>query len=213
MLSLSKFMGKLPDKEIYLVRHGQTDYNRRGIIQGRGVNSALNEKGRAQALAFYEHYKHEVFDHVLVSALIRTHQTLAPFEQAGYLLNKHPELDEIDWGNHEGKGGDPRLAEEYMTLTERWRAGFLEDRIDGGESPLDLQVRQRQFIDNILPTYGKRILICSHGRAIRSMLCNMLKVPLSHMDDFPHTNLSLYKLHQFGDRFEIVLFNSTEHLK
>lgn len=206
-------MGKQPDKEIYLVRHGQTDYNLRGIIQGRGVNSELNEKGRAQALAFYEHYKHEVFDDVLVSALIRTQQTLAPFEQAGHVLKQHDELDEIDWGNHEGKGGDPRLAEEYLSLTEKWRAGHLHERIDGGESPLDLQVRQRQFIDYILPSYGARVLICSHGRAIRSMLCNMLNVPLSQMDDFPHTNLSLYKLHQFDDRFEIVLFNSTEHLK
>lgn len=206
-------MGKQPDKEIYLVRHGQTDYNRKGIIQGRGVNSELNETGRAQALAFYEHYKHEVFDDVLVSELIRTHQTLAHFEQAGYILNKHAELDEIDWGNHEGKGGDPRLAGEYLALTEKWKAGFLTAKIEGGESPLELQVRQRQFIDNILPNYGPRVLVCSHGRAIRSMLCNMLNVPLSQMDDFPHTNLSLYKLHQFGDKFEIVLFNSTEHLK
>lgn len=206
-------MGKQPDKEIYLVRHGQTDYNLRGIVQGRGVNSVLNEKGRAQAMAFYEHYKHEVFDHVLVSSLTRTHQTLAPFEQAGYMLNRHAELDEIDWGNHEGKCGDPRLAQEYLALTERWKAGLLEDKIDGGESPLDLQIRQRAFIDNILPNYGKRILICSHGRAIRALLCNMLDLPLSKMDDFPHTNLSLYKIHQIEGKFEIVLFNCTKHLK
>lgn len=206
-------MGKQADKEIFLVRHGQTDYNHKGIIQGRGINSELNEKGRAQAQAFYAHYQNEHFDDVLVSALTRTHQTLEPFANAGYILNKHPELDEIDWGMHEGQGGDPKLAEEYLSLTNRWKEGYLEDKISGGESPLDLQIRQREFIDNILPKYGNRVLICSHGRAIRSMLCNMLNLPLSKMDDFPHTNLSLYKLHLINGKFEIVLFNSTEHLK
>jgi len=206
-------MGKLADKEIYLVRHGETDYNRRGIIQGRGINSELNEKGKAQALAFYNFYKHLPFDYVFASMLTRTHQTMEPFARAGHTLLKYAELDEIDWGMHEGQGGDPKLAEEYQYLTNRWKEGFLEEKIAGGESPLELQRRQRDFLDNVLPSFEKTILICSHGRAIRSLLCTMLNVPLSKMDDFPHTNLSLYKLNQYGDTFEVVLFNSTEHLK
>lgn len=206
-------MGKLADKEIFLVRHGETDYNRKGIVQGRGVNSELNEKGRAQAQAFYNHYQNEHFDHIFASMLTRTHQTMGPFVEAGFDLIKHAELDEIDWGMHEGQGGDPKLADEYQYLTNRWKEGYLDDKITGGESPLELQVRQRQFIDTVLPNYHNRILICSHGRAIRALLCTMLDMPLSKMDEFPHTNLSLYKLHQVGDKFEIVVFNSTEHLK
>ena len=31
-------------KEIYIIRHGETDFNKQGIVQGRGVNSDLNEK-------------------------------------------------------------------------------------------------------------------------------------------------------------------------
>jgi probable phosphoglycerate mutase len=206
-------MGKLADKKIFLVRHGETDYNRKGIIQGRGINSELNEKGRAQAQAFYGYYKDEPFDHVFTSMLTRTQQTMEPFAKAGHQFIKRAELDEIDWGMHEGQGGDPKLVEEYQYLTNRWKEGFLEEKITGGESPLELQIRQRVFIDTILPNFEKTILICSHGRAIRSLLCTMLDVPLSKMDDFPHTNLSLYKLHQYGDKFEVVLFNSTEHLK
>ncbi len=34
---------------VYLARHGETDYNRNRIVQGRGVNSQLNATGRAQA--------------------------------------------------------------------------------------------------------------------------------------------------------------------
>ncbi|MFM8374363.1 MAG: histidine phosphatase family protein, partial [Bacteroidota bacterium] len=37
---------------VYFIRHGETDFNRQGIIQGRGVDSDLNETGRQQARAF-----------------------------------------------------------------------------------------------------------------------------------------------------------------
>lgn len=39
-------------KTFYFIRHGQTDLNLKGIVQGRGVNSPLNETGLAQAQAF-----------------------------------------------------------------------------------------------------------------------------------------------------------------
>ena len=65
--------------KLYLIRHGETDYNRQGIVQGGGVDSSLNDLGRRQAEAFFEHYKHLRFDAVYVSALKRTHETLAPW--------------------------------------------------------------------------------------------------------------------------------------
>ncbi|CAN5369584.1 histidine phosphatase family protein [soil metagenome] len=206
-------MGKLVDKEIVLVRHGETDYNRKGIVQGRGVNSELNERGRAQAQAFFDHYSNHAFDYIFASTLTRTHQTMAPFVEAGYTLIKHAGLDEIDWGHHEGKGGDPKLAEEYQLILNRWKDGFWDAKIPGGESPLELQQRQREFIDTVLSNYEQKILICSHGRAIRSMLCTMLNMPLSQMDEFPHTNLSVYKLHQIGGTFKLVSFNDVAHLE
>ncbi|WP_282456203.1 histidine phosphatase family protein [Chitinophaga sedimenti] len=67
------------EKELYIIRHGETDFNRQGIVQGRGVNSDLNAMGVAQAEAFYEHYKHIPFDKVYTSSLKRTHQTVKKF--------------------------------------------------------------------------------------------------------------------------------------
>lgn len=202
------------DKEIYLVRHGETDYNKRNIIQGRGVNSSLNERGRQQAKAFYEHYKHLAFDHIFTSNLLRTQQTIQPFIDAGYQSTAFEGLDEINWGEHEGKAPSSSLSEEYRSMTNAWREGHLNKKIPGGESPLDLQRRQQDFLDNVLATYHGRILICTHGRAMRALLCTMLDVNLSKMDDFPHNNLSVYILKGTDDGlFELATFNSTEHLK
>lgn len=200
-------------QEIYLVRHGQTDFNLQGIIQGRGVNSSLNETGRAQARMFFEYHKNLKFDFILTSQLNRTQETMAPFVEAGYLINPLVQLDEIDWGHHEGKAGNEQLHAEYKEVTGSWRNGDLQVSTPGGESPLKLQERQLDFIENLLPQYPGRLLICSHGRAMRSLLCTMLGRPLSEMDEFPHTNLSLYKLLYDGKAFEIQLFNFTDHLK
>jgi bisphosphoglycerate-dependent phosphoglycerate mutase len=71
------------DKEFYIIRHGETDLNKQGIIQGRGIDSDLNDTGRAQAAAFYAMYKDLTFDKVYTSALKRTHQTVKGFIDAG----------------------------------------------------------------------------------------------------------------------------------
>jgi broad specificity phosphatase PhoE len=48
------------DKELYIIRHGETDLNKQGIVQGRGINSDLNDTGRAQAAAFFKMYKESI---------------------------------------------------------------------------------------------------------------------------------------------------------
>ena len=104
-----------------------------------------------------------------------------PFVSGGYAITPLEHLDEIDWGHHEGKVGNAELAAEYKAVTGSWKAGDLHVSTPGGESPLNLQKRQVDFIENLLPQYEGRLLICSHGRAMRSMLCTMLEEPLSKM--------------------------------
>jgi len=200
-------------REIFLVRHGETDFNKAGIVQGRGVNSSINEMGQFQAQKLFEHFKHISFNAVLTSTLQRTQQTLQPFAEAGYELIAHEELDEINWGIHEGKITTYESSNGYHELIIQWKSGNVHAHVEEGESPLELQQRQLKFINEILPAYEGKILICSHGRAMRSMLCTMLDKPLSEMETFPHNNLSLYKLNQKHDRFELDWFNYTEHLK
>ncbi|MFN3940868.1 MAG: histidine phosphatase family protein, partial [Chitinophagales bacterium] len=94
-------------KEIYLIRHGETDFNRKGIVQGKGVDSVLNENGIAQSQLFFEAYKQVGFDKIYVSNLKRTFQTVAPFAKLQIPVIPHAGLDEISWGVHEGqKDGD-----------------------------------------------------------------------------------------------------------
>ncbi|NJN78265.1 MAG: histidine phosphatase family protein [Saprospiraceae bacterium] len=90
-------------KELYIIRHGETDFNRQGIIQGSGVNSSLNEVGKLQSLRFFNQYKNLDFDYVYTSNLKRTHESVQHFINQGITWRVRAEIREISWGIHEGQ--------------------------------------------------------------------------------------------------------------
>lgn len=199
------------EKEIFIIRHGETDFNQLGIVQGKGVNSSINTLGKQQANAFYEAYKNEGFEKIFISQLKRTAETVAPFSNLNIPTVIHEGLDEISWGIHEGKK-DGDTFKDFYRILHLWQDGDATVKIEGGESPEEVQQRQRLFITDLLATDEKKVLVCSHGRAIRILLCTMLNQPLKDMDTFPHHNVSLYKLQYADGIFKIVMFNDIGHL-
>jgi len=204
----------LKTKKIYLVRHGQTDYNLKGIVQGSGIDSSLNEKGKAQAQAFYQSYKDTPFDKVYTSALRRTHESVKSFLDDGLPHQIVPELNEINWGIREGVKITPEEDAYYHDVIRQWQEGNTTLRIEGGESPQDVFENQTKAIEIMLAnTTEDIILVCMHGRAMRILLCQMLNYPLKCMDLFEHSNLCLYKLTYTGSMFTVEAFNNTDHLQ
>lgn len=215
MMSLSKESSEVKkSKLLYIIRHGETELNKNGIVQGRGINSDLNAKGIAQGNAFYEQYKHIKFDKIYTSTLKRTHQTVAKFIELGLPWEQLEGLDELAWGVYEGMATTPKLRADFKKLIEGWGAGHYDIRLNGGESPVDVYHRQALAMQKILQhTEEETILICMHGRALRILLCQLLKKSLNHMDEFPHQNTSLYVLDYDGDDFSVQVFNGLAHLE
>ncbi len=200
-------------KKFYIIRHGETDFNKEGIVQGRGINSDLNQTGAAQGKAFFEMYKTIAFDKIYTSTLKRTHQTVAQFIDKGIAWEQLEGLDELAWGIYEGKTSTPHLREAFKILIQNWNKGNFDVKTDGGESPNEVFDRQQIALNYIKQQPNENtILICMHGRAMRLLLCMLLKKPMSNMDDFPHQNTSLYILNFDGENFEIEVFNSLAHL-
>lgn len=202
------------DKELYIIRHGETDLNKQGIIQGRGIDSDLNDTGRAQAAAFYAMYKDVPFEKVYTSALKRTHQTVKGFIEAGIPWEQHPELDELAWGEWEGKQTSENAIGAFKDITEKWQSGDYDAHFNGGESPNDVAIRLREFITLMKERSNEKlVLVCMHGRALRLLMCLLSDLPMSQMYDFPHQNTGLYKVSLTGDKFTITETNNTDHLK
>ena len=203
------------NKKIYLVRHGQTEYNRRGVVQGSGIDAPLNEVGRRQAQAFYDAYRETPFQKVYTSVLQRSIQSVQGFLNDGLPHAALAGLNEINWGVKEGKVPTSEEHSYYTEITDGWKAGKLDMAIEGGESPLMVQDRQRKSLAHILSHDDEElILICMHGRAIRIFLCLMLERDLRYMDEYPHNNLGLYLLtYDYGSRqFTLERTNNTSHL-
>lgn len=203
----------MKSKKIYLVRHGQTDYNLKGIVQGSGIDASLNEKGRRQADAFYNAFQEVSFSKVYTSALKRTKESVKGFLERGLPHEELSGLNEINWGTREGMVITPEEDAYYHEVIKKWQQGETELRIEGGESPQDVFDRQKPALDHILAKEDEdTVLVCMHGRAMRVLLCQMLNYPLYSMDMFEHTNLCLYVLNYNGKNFTVEKFNSTEHL-
>ncbi len=201
-------------KTLYIVRHGQTDLNKRGIIQGRGMDTDLNDEGRRQAMLFFEAYKSVPFDKIYISELKRTQQSVQPFIDEGIPFEKLPGLDELGWGIHEGQAATPRNKVEFLQIMRSWVDGNLDAKFEGGESPNEVKARQLEAMKIIMShPEEKTVLICMHGRALRLLLCLLTDKPLTEMDSFPHQNLVLYKVAFDGEKYQIIDFNDSEHLK
>lgn len=199
-------------KEIYLIRHGQTDFNKLGIVQGSGIDADLNETGQQQAAAFFEAYQHIHFDKIYTSTLRRTWQSVQGFIQKEIAWEKYSTFNEISWGVREGTPFSPEEDAYYRWLIKSWNEGKTDIAIEGGESPNQVAIRQQQAIEILKNTNEKRILVCMHGRAMRILLCQLVGKKLTEMESFEHHNLGLYLLHYDNNRFKIVKSNDITHL-
>lgn len=202
-------------KKIYLIRHGETDYNRRGIVQGSGVNPGLNDWGKAQSEAFFDAYQHIPFDKVYTSALRRTQESVQSFIDLGIPHESYAGLNEISWGCREGVTPNTSDSAYYRQIIEAWQSGLVDTPCEEGESPADVRQRQKPVIDTILSRPEERtILIAMHGRAIRILLTMLLDEPLTSMDRYEHSNLCLYRIdYSYADQsFTLKTANDITHL-
>lgn len=199
-------------KTIYLLRHGETEYNRLGIIQGKTIDASLNEKGQTQAEAFFQQYKHLPFEVVLTSSLKRTHQTVHHFIQNGLPWQQMPEIDEYSWGIYEGQPNKEEIGLKNEQLIEAWTLGRLHEGPPEGETGYDLVHRIEKFITHIKTRPESLLLVCSHGRAMRCLVCLMKGLPPSEMHQFSYANTGLSISHFDGENFLFQTENNLDHV-
>ncbi|PWJ44810.1 histidine phosphatase family protein [Sediminitomix flava] len=198
-------------KYLYIVRHGQTNYNKSELVQGRQIDAELNEKGLEQASALFEFYKDKYFDKCYTSTLQRTWQTVDGFLQGDLKWEKLSGLDEMDYGAFEGNPIDDTV----MALNDAWNRGEVDAKAEGGESPQDVQDRQKEAISYIISQKEeKHVLVCMHSRAIRILLCLLLQKPLVEMKNYipKNTGVTTVVYDEETQEFSLEDFNRVDHL-
>jgi broad specificity phosphatase PhoE len=156
-------------KTIYIVRHGETDWNKQKKLMGY-VNVPLNEEGRKQAEKTAIWFKDKKIDSIYSSDLIRAFETAAIIAQYHNLpVVKTLYLRGRNFGQFAGmtkeeiKKTTPDLYENLMDESNlHWNA-------NGVEPIISVKERIRTFFNKIKPT-DEAILVVAHGSVIRQML-------------------------------------------
>ena len=198
---------------IFWIRHGETNYNNKGIVQGSAIDAELSEKGWEQAKAFYQAYKHIPFKAIFTTPLIRTKQTVSFFTKNSNIpVYEIPELTEIFWGNWEGKKVSD-LQQEIDECYNQWQQGNTNYNPYNGESPEDVMKRVNIAIDKIFSLAPKGpILVCAHSRISRIVFTKLFGYELKYMYLFGLKNTALNLITRHKDYFLLHKFNDITHL-
>ncbi len=200
-------------KTVYVVRHGRTAFNKKQLVQGRRINAPLDDVGIKQSEALADWFSDKTINHIFCSSLIRTRQTAEPIAKLFKLpIQEFAELDEIDFGDLEGKPTEPKSSEFYA-VREIWKRGEIHHSAPNGESPIDVFKRAgTKGIELINNTNDDPVLFMIHGRLARILLSEWLGLGLVNMHKIEHTNAAINILEYDSQAFRPITLNYTGHL-
>lgn len=164
--------------KLYLIRHGETDFNIEKRFQGQS-DVPLNAAGHAQAAVVAEALATMHFDRIYSSDLVRAMETARAI--AGYHslpVTPDPRWRECSTGEWTGMTVDEVNQRWPGVLEDWWRNGFVESTPAGGESLADLTARAREAMLAMGEAHpGEQIAIATHGGTIRAAIAVALDVP------------------------------------
>ena len=164
--------------KLYIIRHGQTDWNRARKLQGR-TDIQLNEYGRYVAELTREGLKEIPFDVAFTSPLSRAKETAEIILQDRKIpIIEEERIIEVNFGGYEGK--DFRMEDE--NLQNFFARPELYRPVNGSESMEAIIRRTGAFLNELFadPKYqDSTILIATHGAALCGLLCNIKKWPIA----------------------------------
>jgi 2,3-bisphosphoglycerate-dependent phosphoglycerate mutase len=179
---------------ITLVRHGESTWNVRGLIQGQNDVAELTDTGREQARAVAKSLKSLGFDRLVTSDLARARETA---EIIGAELVLSPTADSLlrerCFGVLEGQPQE-MLDSDSSGIVE----GVIVDpdaRPEGGESFRDVVTRAGTFVESTRDhAQGERLLVVTHGGTIRALRAYVEAQPLEGLDAIAVGNCSVWEL-------------------
>ena len=219
---------------IYIVRHGETEWNAEGRIQGH-TDIGLSDRGREQAWATARRLAEVPFAVAYSSDMSRTRDTARIIlGERDIPLHSVPELREYHKGVFEGL-----TVQQYrQRYPEQYRASLVNDpdfAPTGGETIRQSTARLTEFVaglglapglgpesgsasasDSASKSEGLRpqddVLIVGHGGSLRSCIVALLQLPLEANWKFVMQNCALSVIHTYPNNAVLHLYNDTSHL-
>lgn len=201
--------------EIILIRHGVTLWNVQARIQGIS-NTELAPEGLKQAELLAKNFPFDKVDAVYSSDLSRAKNT-AKFvaDKFNLPVQTTAGLREVDFGIWEGKFFSDLEKNEPDTL-KIFHTKPDELRLEGAETFHQAQTRAMNAINEIVRRHESngesRVVAVAHGSIIRTILCDILEIPLKNLWRLNQFNTAVNVMRIDGGNFTVSLINSTAHL-
>ena len=199
--------------KFFVVRHGETEWNKLGRFQGH-TDISLNDRGLSQARETAVASEDWGYTAIYSSPLVRTVQVAEEIAKVTpMLVSQEPGLKELSLGDLEGVTGE-EMRNDWPDLFAAWRTEPEKMSMPNGESLGELRDRTWQVILDIEQKHSSddSIVVISHNFAIRSIVNELLGMPLAY---FHRMSLNLASVCTFdsderGRR--LTGYNSTSHL-
>ena len=199
--------------KFYLLRHGETEWNKLGKFQGL-ADVPLNDRGLAQARDSARAALGWERGALYASSLTRTVQVADEIRRlTGLAVTTDPGLRELSLGDLEGVTGAEMRA-GWPELYSAWRNDPSEVVMPNGESLAQLQERAWRVILDIEDAHSEEqsVIVVSHNFTIRTIICAVLDVPLHNFHRMSLGLGSLCTLESDGNGRRLVTYNCNSHL-
>ena len=170
--------------QLYIVRHGQTDWNKVRKLQGL-TDVQLNENGRQVAIELGDRLEGDgiIFDEIFSSPLSRAYETACLIRgRQNVPITRDERIREISFGVDEGMDYDTWMRDDNPQ-----KAFFTEPHKyippQDGETIEEVRARGREFIQQVIePLYGQaeRVMIVAHGAMNKGLMCYLENNDLEH---------------------------------
>lgn len=197
---------------LYLLRHGQTEWNIEGKIQGK-TDIPLNETGLRQARCLAEGMRERKIGAVYSSPLMRAAQTAEILaEEKGLSVSVLPELREVDFGLWEGRSWTEVDAEFHEDF-RRWEENPAEYMPTGGESRESCRERCRAAMEQILAGAVTDAAIVAHGGILAHVADYLLRNQKEKEEIIvKNASISIIEYDSSTEMGRLLLLNDTAHL-
>lgn len=199
--------------KLFLVRHGETEWNRLGKFQGC-IDINLSQEGIVQAKCVSKRFNGN-FDRIYASPLKRAYNTAEIIcENKGIKPSLAHDLREVNFGQWEGLTIKD-IMNDFPDEFHKWRYDHKEGPMCGGDLSIrQASIRATNAVKEIVSKHkGEKVIVVAHGGIIRAALIGLFDWNITMYHKMAIGNTSINELH-FDDELNpiIVRLNDTAHL-
>jgi broad specificity phosphatase PhoE len=198
---------------IYLVRHGQTAWNKEEIFRGR-TDVPLDETGLKQAELVGQYFKGMEIHGIYSSSLCRAWQTAEKIAESQHLkVQPLQGILDMSFGNWEGRPHQEIRENDGKTYRQWVETPHLV-RLPGGESLDDVRVRAMAGMEEVIRNHPEKTLVLVTHRVVNKVLiCGILGLDNSHFWQITQDTTAINLIQYRDGKYILALLNETCHLK